>query len=350
MSAMLDAFDVVMPALKERVRGSLRPVFGGKYGAVLLDTAQANGPFLAALYDELELYFQGAGVTTLRLMGQHERGVAHRTRELLASVMLLRSIGVEQVILIVSADTPLPDPSQVATATMADFLRIVAERGQTLPDVFQAVRSLIAGIRVVADSVIGVATLVSADASQHDRDTRRKRPPLQLVRSGDDEAATSPFATEAMPPVLARPTLLLRVPDLADAAQSRRRAELLARLYNWVTAEAETRTSARVSRADASIEASFDGWHSRLVWLEERWREICEAALTRAPARGAELHEFIHPERHGNTLHAARDAWPYLDSQARLEWLWACAHVFSAQRHDRMSNVAPLRGDTTSVS
>lgn len=73
---MLDAFEVLMPAFKERVRGKLRPVLGARCEVLLLDGGAANGSLVASLFDELELYLQAAGMTCLRVAGQPHSGVA----------------------------------------------------------------------------------------------------------------------------------------------------------------------------------------------------------------------------------------------------------------------------------
>src|SRR5579885_1157606 len=114
---MLDAFDVLMPAFKDRVRGRLRPVLGARCGALLLGGGITGASSPDALIEELELYLQAAGITCLWVPGKAHATVARRARELLASVTQLRSIGIERVILIVSADARLPDPAEVSAET-----------------------------------------------------------------------------------------------------------------------------------------------------------------------------------------------------------------------------------------
>src|SRR5262245_46777306 len=221
---MLDAFEVLMPAFKERVRGRLRPVLGASCGALLLDGAAPNGSLVPALYDELELYLQAAGISCLRVSGRPDGSVTRRARELLASVIQLRSIGVERVILVVYSNIPLPSVEHASTDTLVDFLGQVIEQSATMSGMLGAVRSLVASVRVVADSVVGVATLVPAYNGPHiDPVRQRMRRSLRLITPPDFEGSSTAFDGDAAPATPIQSALLLSLRKPTDPQPNQHR-------------------------------------------------------------------------------------------------------------------------------
>ncbi|HEV8193355.1 MAG TPA: hypothetical protein VGP82_17975 [Ktedonobacterales bacterium] len=346
---MLDAFDVLMPAFRDRVRGKLRPVLGSRCGALLLDgTAGRSGS--AALYDELELYLQAAGITCLRVSGLPYEGVARRARELLASVTQLRSLGVERIILIVSSDNTLPDRVHASSDTLADFLSFIVEQSQTMTALLRAVRSLVSGVRVVADSVVGVATLVPAYSTSAPGHAGRKRSSLQLMRPQAQLDATSEVLDAApSPPAQNRPVLLLDLPDVKDARQSRRRVDVLSRLYGWSISVSgiEAEPAAFLPDDSLGVEPGVEanGWHDIMAWLEEQWNKILDTKINRKPDVDADFQVFLHRSSHVSVLSQARETWRYLDNETRLQWLAVCAQAFTAS-YDKSD--APL-GATAST-
>jgi hypothetical protein len=318
----------------------LRPVLGARCGALLLDGGAASGSFHASLYDELELYLQAAGITCLRVPGQPYEGVARHARELLASVNQLRSIGVERVILIVSSDTTLPDPAHASSDALAHFLGFIAEQSQTMPALLRAVRSLVTGVRIVADSVVGVATLVPAYSAPIVRRTRRKRASLRLMRpqaelDGTGDALDGDIAQ----PTLSRPALLLALPDAKDLRQDRRRADVLSRLYSWTVAvsgiKAQPAASLSNNTTDVELGIEAHGWHDTLAWLDEQWDEILGMMIDRKPGFDANLPTTFPKSGHISALSQARAAWQYLDNEARLRWLLVCTQAFAASHNGK---------------
>lgn len=61
-------------------------------------------------------------------------------------------------------------------------------------------------------------------------------------------------------------------------------------------------------------------WESVLEEMEERNPDAAVAARAAAAARPARA-------LYGASAEAARLAWPYLDVEARLDWVWVCEFV-----------------------
>jgi hypothetical protein len=344
---MLEAFDVLMPAFNDRVRGRVHPVLGARCGALVLDGGVTSGSLHASLYDELELYLQAAGITCLRVPGQPYEGVARHARELLASVNQLRSIGVERVILIVSSCTTLPDPAHASSDALADFLGFIAEQSQTMPALLRAVRSLVSGVRIVADCVVGVATLVPAYSTPVSRRARRKRASLRLMSPQAELDGTSDaFNADTVPPTQSRPALLLALPDPKDPRQGRRHVDVLSRLYGWTVAVSGIKEEPAALCPNTSIDVESgieaNGWHDTLAWLDEQWDEILGMMIDRKPDFDANLQTAFPKSGHSSALGQARAAWRYLDNEARLRWLAVCAHAFAASHNEEDASLEAI--------
>ena len=79
-----------------------------------------------------------------------------------------------------------------------------------------------------------------------------------------------------------------------------------------------------MDRAEGIRQAMFEVNRSRdMMWevvLEElHARDPAAAHNAHAAARGRRVRPLV-----GSSTHAAALAWPYLDYQARSDWLWIC--------------------------
>lgn len=66
-------------------------------------------------------------------------------------------------------------------------------------------------------------------------------------------------------------------------------------------------------------------------WRDLLWQSVVEEMAERDPEAAAQAlaaarENSVRPLYGGSTQQAVR-AWPYLDTQARLDWIWVCKFV-----------------------
>lgn len=329
---MLDTFNVLMPTLKHPIRGRVRPVLGARCGVILLQGGVSTET-ISLFCDELELYLQAAHITCLSIPGNRSSGVAWRARELLAGVTQLRSIGIDRVVLVVISDMRLPDLESTQSNTLLDLLGALVNQSPTMPSLLKAVRSLVMSVRIVAESVAGVATLAPTYSTHAVSQNKRRQPASLRLMRPNEVTRPSPDCAERHDAALAsqgsQPAILFALPDPLDAQHTRQRAELLGKLYTWITTTLDVRPSARQMQ---DVDLVMGGWQDTAHWLETRWAAIVQASIARAQANRDKLQTKLQGSGGFSVIHAAQEAWPYLDIQARLEWLRACAQVFTTSR------------------
>ena len=350
---MFEPLPVVIPTLRDVARGTLRPAepaetteatSPARTAAILLDAHTPDMPALGALYDELELYLQAVGIASLRLHRRRESTVTQMF-DILASVTLLRSHGCERVILVAAAEGTLPSWEQARAETLASLLDLVRrQHSGTARELIGAIADLVKTIRIVADSVAGVATILIAPTSPGAprAAVRRQRSAYPRTATPDDardatlpQAAGSPQAlalslSAGTDRVRALSQLYLWCRALADEAPVKRHAAAEHLSDDVLAAEEVVRLSARLEARAANTE-----FHAALRWLDEQWSELVgdmartiphSAAHILAAAAGA----GTKTERpRGEALRASRAAWEHLDGRTRLKWLELCRQVFA---------------------
>lgn len=352
---MFDEFPVVVPALDRRVQGYLHPVENPRAGVLLLDGTGASVPLVPRLFAELELYLQAAGLVTLRLSISPEAKLSKRVGGILGGVALLRSMGAVRVLVITSALNAGSSWEEARSGTLAEFMAL-AEQGRSLPDIIRIIRDLMTTIRDVADSAVGIATLVApprSDGARGALETPKEKcdKPVRLHEVTSDGTPDEPA------PALS--TLLLPLPPSCDdAAVAPAVVSLVAQLYCWSVALANAQSEPVLARRDPVVDGA-DGeavtgggelvagglragrtvmagttraaWTTRLRWADEQWAEVLRRFSARAPARAASTGtaEWLRGDQPpGSSLRAARTLWPMLDGEARHTWLRVCSRLF----------------------
>lgn len=356
-----EALDVIMPVLNHRILGRLRPVTTGEvHGAVLfLTPGLAASPVAQAICDEIDLYLHARGLLTLRVAGETHLGARQRARELLAGVTFLLSCGVRQVVLVLAAEAPLAEPKRVSAETLADLLEELGRQDPRGLDILRAVQSMVSGIRIVCDSVVGVATILPERAARvHAHARQRQRQRMRLLTSAASSIASkSQTATDAAaslnaqgdtappPPVQSPPALLLALPEASDAAYLRRRVAQVSRLYSWVRELLEPAVASAPSAAETRLQGSPHSpattrvttrvnWQPTVQWMEDCWLAILQAAYQRLPDDRMELQRLLatatatdqtktpaSTSRPGAVQKQVQAVWHALDQQARVQWL-----------------------------
>lgn len=71
--------------------------------------------------------------------------------------------------------------------------------------------------------------------------------------------------------------------------------------------------------------------HQAQRWRDLLWESILEDLEERSPASGAAARAAIRAYAIrriiGDSTQRAIQAWPYLDAQARADWIWVCHFV-----------------------
>ena len=84
-------------------------------------------------------------------------------------------------------------------------------------------------------------------------------------------------------------------------------------------------------------------------WRDQLWVTILEDLESRNPpavaAARAAMHTATVRAIRGAPTHAAALAWPHLDHQARMEWVWVCEFV----QQTWMRGIASERDDAAGV-
>lgn len=329
---MFDAFDVVVPTLDRRLPGILRPVDGPSAGVLLLDGTGKRTPLVSRLFDELELYLQAIDLVTLRISISPSAHMGKRVSGVLGSVSLLRSMGVTRVLLITSALDPLATREEITASTLAGLVDLAAQ-GHALPEIIQIVRDLTTTIRDVADSVIGVATLLAHPT--HAYAYTPALPPPTPMRKREFKAPDS-AAHDAIPRV-SPPALLLPLPSGNDQHETQAAtAQFVTQLYSWSLAlthpERETKISHALLPGNSATRRPDDetatlvraDWFTRRRWMDAQWDHLLTELAARAPEAAARVRARVRKYREqgdGWSLRASRAAWPHLDGEARSIWL-----------------------------
>ncbi|HEV2461819.1 MAG TPA: hypothetical protein VGS80_25970 [Ktedonobacterales bacterium] len=318
---MLESFATVVPTVRGVRRGTLRPAAHARYGLLLVENQGTPGAVLARIYDELELYLQAADITQLRLSLQRSSHAAS-VIEVLAGISTRRSLGLDRILVMASADSASAS-TESAAAARDSFLEAVVAHASTAPDMVQTIESLIATVRQVADSVVGVALLVTQPPAH--------RPTLRLLSSEEDsEDQRVPLATAARQDTPTAPhRLVMPLPTGKLEA-----TPALTRLYTWATKVVQAEIQAPAESAFAcrpSVRADA-GWEEAAHWLDQHWLAIVDAFSRRAPERAQRVRAYFRCADGGTvdaSMQAARHAWRYLDAQAQQEWLSACSQTFT---------------------
>lgn len=348
---MFQALPVVIPTLRDIARGTLRPAepaddaqaaAEAHTGAILLDARAPGIPALGALYDELELYLQAANIASLRLHRRGERTVTQML-DILAGVTLLRSHGCQRVILVVAAEGTLPSWERARAETLASLLDLVRrQHSGTARELIGAIADLVKTIRVVADSVTGVATILvpaaapggshGSHGSHGSRSVRaawRSQAAVQEPSSQPDglpKALMLPLR-EGDDRVRAVSQLYLWCRELAGATPAPIHTS------QWTPTEARAPEIAARSTALTGLRAASTEFHDALRWLDEQWSAIVGDTARQIPHSAARilaassLAEAVPPQI--KAVRASRAAWEYLDGFSRLRWLELCRLVFA---------------------
>jgi hypothetical protein len=84
-------------------------------------------------------------------------------------------------------------------------------------------------------------------------------------------------------------------------------------------------------------------------WRDQLWVTILEDLESRDPRAVASARAAMNADNvramHGASTHAAALAWPHLDNQARMEWVWVCEFV----QRTWIRGMAPEEDDTTGI-
>ena len=71
--------------------------------------------------------------------------------------------------------------------------------------------------------------------------------------------------------------------------------------------------------------------HQAHHWRDVLWRSVIEDLEQRNPATAQAARQAIQTRQAyqivGSATQRAVLAWPYLDAQARYDWIWACQYV-----------------------
>jgi hypothetical protein len=345
---MLEALPVVIPTLNDVARGTLRPVEIDDAGAtdahtaaILLDARTSSAPALGSLYGELELYLQAANISTLRL---HRRGrsTVSQMLDIIAGVTLLHSRGCQQVILIVAADGALPRWERSRAETLASLLKLIRRHHSgTARELIGAIEDLVKNIRVVADSVAGVATILMGAP--------------ELATGSRAAASHSTFQPPSAASVPHSPKALAL--SLADGDDH---VSVISQLYLWCCALTDQRAvpkhqATQVSDVTAGpvsldhsdvmyqLRAVGASFHRALDLLDAQWDRLISEAMHAAPESAesilAEIDLALHAAQQSRSTAQSlrmrinsRAWWTFLDSSTRLKWLESCNQVFRSLR------------------
>lgn len=338
---MFDAFDVVVPTLDRRLSGVLRPVDGPSAGVLLLDGTGKRAPLVPGLFDELELYLQAIGLVTLRVSISPSAQMSKRVSVVLGSVSLLRSMGATRVLLITSALDTLATREEIRASTLAGLVDLAAQ-DHALPEIIRIVRDLTSTIRDVADSVIGVATLLACPTSAP--------APLPLMRPPARKRtfkAIDKVVDDAIP-LASPPALLLALPSGNDQQETpAATVQFVSQLYSWSLAlthpERETKIPHTLLPSDGATDHPGNkdesttlvraDWFTRRRWMDAQWDVLLAELAARAPEAAARAEACGRKHRaqgDGWSLRAARSAWLHLDGKARSTWLQVCSRGFAS--------------------
>ena len=80
-------------------------------------------------------------------------------------------------------------------------------------------------------------------------------------------------------------------------------------------------------------------------WRDLLWEsvvdELAERDLAAASAARAAIGQEVARALYGSSTRDAVRAWPYLDVQARLDWVWVCQYVHTLWARDLAPEMSP---------
>lgn len=348
---MFEALPVVIPTLRDVARGTLRPAASvprdlvataelpGEMptAAILLDAATPSSATTGALYDELELYLQAAHIESLRLH-RRRRGTTAQMLDILACVTLLRSRGCRRVILILAVEGAVPPWEPSRAETLAGMLKVVRRHhSSTATELIGAIEDLVKTIRSVADTVIGVATvLVSPSVSLAAEAPRGPRAAAAV-------AAPAPHSPQALTLAIARgdsqvsavSQLYLWCCSLAGQGPTTQQAA--ERVLDDADAPAPGVSSIPARPAMvAQLSEIGAAFQTALRSLETQWDTLMGDVAHHAPhtAARALAAAALQPDAMAQARFrvASLESWRFLDLPTRLKWLDVCQQTFASLR------------------
>ena len=340
--------EIGIPSKNWTLPGLLHLVPAARAGVILIGEPGGGLRGPADIYDELALYLQASGFSTLQMEYLHPNSLADCTYDILGALSSLHTWGVERAVLVIWSSAE-PD-----AATM-DGKRNTSIEGTAIARVVDAIVGMV-GI------VVGVATIV-ARPNRRRSATRSGRPRrLHLIRDtrADASAASSflvPLPRPSSPPALTvcedtSHRLTLSLQD--DADHSRYAGTLITKLYAWSCSVlhegAATRSVPKpiplqrrrdmpmralrgsivdeLPNGDSTKEHALShDFTTAQIWLDHQWRDILGGLEARDPGRGAQARHRAASVPHTDPGHSRRIAahiWPQLDFEARANWLQAC--------------------------
>lgn len=368
---MFETLPVVIPTLRDVARGTLRPPTPANAhdagprtptAAILLDAAAPDAAAVRTLYEELELYLQAASIATLRLHRRQRSSLAQML-DILAAVTLLRSQGYQRVILIVAAEGVIPRWERSRGETLAGMLAIVRRHHSgSAVELIGAIEDLVTSIRTVADSVIGVATilvrtpgLTSTRAAKIEAASRPNRPgsrrSLVRARAISPRAVSPPPSSSSSSSSSSSPTGSPEALAISFGA-GESAVDAVAQLYLWCRALANQTPCPSPAPAPrmvehstlARLQASSAEFHSALRWLDEQWSALVGDLARQTPQSATRILATAARRSRpaANQAHASltsRAAWRYLDTSTRLRWLSMCQRAFMSLRQGTSSMI-----------
>ena len=340
--------EIGIPSKNWTLPGLLYLAPAARAGVILIGEPGGGLRGPADIYDELALYLQASGFSTLQMEYLHPNSLADCTYDILGALSSLHTWGVERAVLVIWSSAE-PD-----AATM-DGKRNTSIEGTAIARVVDAIVGMV-GV------VVGVATIV-ARPNRRRSATRSGRPRrLHLIRDtrADASAASSflaPLPRPSSPPALTicedtSHRLTLSLQD--DADHSRYAGTLITKLYAWSCSVLHEATTESVqepislqrqrdnrmrvlngSRVDERPNSdSIRGrarrrpFNTAQVWLDQQWENILAGLDARDPARATQarcLAQSLPAPVQGHSMDTAGHIWPLLDFEARTDWLQACS-------------------------
>lgn len=297
---------VLVPTLRGRTSAQLYRAEAdahARLGAVLVAMPGAWVTPVTRVYDELALYLRAAGIGVLSLSGSSVDATAHAT-ELLGSVSLLQSLGASRVVLIAGGADGTAPLTDTPDAALAGLLDLITARASSPRAYAQLIAELVDTIRSAVDVVAGIARLVPC--------------PVHPVSPADAAAV-----------------LTVALPSQGEPSGI---VDAIAQLYSWAVPLLRSPEPASPAGdepiADPAAGGSGEpptGRVSQAIHheLERAWHDVVLGLERRAPRRAQRIHGLSARERQaGSATSIYGRAWIYLDQQARLDWIAACARVF----------------------
>jgi hypothetical protein len=319
---------------------------------VILGDSRDPAPGWSHLYGELALYEQAAGLSVLQVDYRQPERLDERAFDLLGAVMALRSRGAERVLVVSRARTDgTTSAAHGASAVVPGFIRSVLSLSRTTGEVPRHMAEFVDRIGMVIETVSATATILTQAGA-------RRRPARLVMQQRMLDMATNYHPSDRWVRGVQIKTgksgeVVLCV---GDEVSAERRAALIELLYGWSRAHLQhIAAGAKPASATEPIRHTGpepaptllrDGDEARATfqatraWLDERWSEVVESMCTRDPQRAAQLIGDAAStagtsgteQAMGVSVREARQAWRYLDAQAREEWMAAYSRLIRLVR------------------